>query len=193
LVAGAQNPADRERSCRKRDAAGTSGYLKTVTAKYPLLPLSTLRDAATEQRSRELGVAEATRVSKEQEFSRAVETLKAAQAELENADLLARQRLESGLARAIDLGRAADERRARLASLAELTGRAEKLARERDRAAEKCDEARRALAQAEAEERAVERHRAAWLRKEELARAELADEEATERWTSERAARSGPH
>jgi hypothetical protein len=39
----------------------------------------------------------------------------------------------------------------------------------------------------------VERHRAAWLRNEELARAELADEEATERWTSERAARSGPH
>lgn len=163
-----------------------------VSSKYPLSPLPALRSAATDARKRDLGLAEAARASKAQQLLTITELLSAARSELERADAEARERLDAGLARAVDLAWAEDERRGRLAALSDLESRAARAREELARAEQARNEASRALTLAEAEERAVERHREAWERQREHARAERADEEAIERWTSEHAARSGP-
>ena len=163
-----------------------------VSSKYPLGPLPALRSAATDARKRELALAEATRANKEQQLRAITELVAAARSELSRADMEARERLEAGLARAVDLAWAEDERRARLAALSELESRAARVTEELGRAEVARSEASRALSLAEAEQRAVERHREAWERQREQARAERADEEAIERWTSEHAPRSGP-
>lgn len=163
-----------------------------MSSKYPLGPLPALRSATTDQRKRELALSEAARSSKEHQLFEISELAEVARAELARADAAARERLESGLARAVDLAWAEDERRARLGALAELEARRARAREELGRAEAARNEASRALALAEAEQRAVEKHRDAWARQRESARAELADEEAIERWTSEHSVRSGP-
>jgi hypothetical protein len=163
-----------------------------VSSKYPLGPLPALRSAATDARKRELALAEAARSNKEQQLCAITELVSAARSELTRAGTEARERLDAGLARAVDLAWAEDERRARLAALSELESRAARVREELARAELARSEATRALALAEAEQRAVEKHREAWERQREQARAERADEEAIERWTSEHAPRSGP-
>lgn len=161
-----------------------------MSPKYPLGALPVLRGAATDQRKQDLGAAEALRSAKEQQLLAVNELVAAARAELSRAQADARARLEAGLARAVDLAWAEDEQRGRLVALAELEARALRAREELGRAEAAHRQARSALAQAEAEQRAVERHREGWLRQREQARAELADEEAIERWTSEHVAGS---
>lgn len=164
-----------------------------MSSKYPLGALPVLRGAAADQRKHEFAAAESVRSRKEQQLLAINELVAVARSELASAQAEARARLESGAARAVDLAWAEDEQRARLAALVELEARSSRAREELAGAESAHAEAARALAHAEAEQRAVERHRDAWLRQREQARAELADEEAIERWTSEHSARSRTH
>ncbi|MFZ5891153.1 MAG: hypothetical protein ACOY0T_08885 [Myxococcota bacterium] len=162
-----------------------------MSRKYPLAALSTLRAATAERCARDLADAEAARASDEAALARARVALVAAHTERREAEALARERLQAGSARVVDLERAADERRAQNRVITELEQRAESALRQLERSEQLCTRARAALAQAQAEERALEEHHRAFRQREELARTELADEEALERWTSERIVRSG--
>jgi len=156
-----------------------------VGQKYPLAALSTLRTAAAEQRAQALAAAEGARQSALSALERAQRALASAREELRRSEAIAAERREAGLERVFDLTLAADERRAQALRVAELEVEAQRAERELGRAERSRDDARAGLAYAQAEQRAVEQHRADWLRRAALLREEQSDEEALERWTSE--------
>lgn len=151
-----------------------------MKGRYPLDALRRLRRANVDARVREVAEERARSESAETEQRRARLTREQADAESERTQRAERERLESGRARAYDLlleasWQAGDEARREQLRKAEERARA---SAERQRRAEEA--ARAWLGQADADAKAVERHREGWQaernRERELAEEEGADE-----------------
>ena len=152
--------------------------------RYPLEPLGTLRKQRVEDRTRLLAeqlerVDQAARA-----HGAARRTRERAEAELGRTSQSELERLERGEARAVDLERAAVWERAEAARLTGLR-RSELSAADRElseRERETGD--RQALASADADSRAVERHRESWQAERERTLEQGEEDEALDRFNA---------